>query len=188
MLHEATRATASNTSIISGHRYLATIAQASICNGCAMSQSPDQAASPDPSCDLYHQSDQAAGPCQATAPIIPEGCAPLTPPVSPAAKAASPLQAAALDPHGGAPFTPPVPTTAEMLNPYGVPAYAALAGSRCQYRDIRLRNCDAYMVYGTCRYIDQPGQSAWQPAAPPGSAIEDSASQAAYFRSRIRVG
>lgn len=113
-----------------------------------------------------NQSDQAASPCQATAPIIPEGCAPLTPPVSPAAKAASPLQAAALDPHGGAPFTPPVPTTAEMLNPYGVPAYAALAGSRCQYRDIRLRNCDAYMVYGTCRYIDQPGQSAWQPAAP----------------------
>jgi len=140
-------------------------------------QAPDHAASPTPppaTLDPYGvpathpaHSALAANDHYMVDPMVdPYGCAPLTPPVSPAAKAASPLQAAALDPHGGAPFTPPVPTTAEMLDPYGVPAYAALAGSRCQYRDIRLRHCDAYMVYGTCRYIDQPGQSAWQPAAP----------------------
>jgi len=140
-------------------------------------QAPDHAASPTPppaTLDPYGvpathpaHSALAANEHYMVDPMVdPYGCAPLTPPVSPAAKAASPLQAAALDPHGGAPFTPPLPTTAEMLNPYGVPAYAALAGSRCQYTDIRLRHCDAYMVYGTCRYIDQPGQSAWQPAAP----------------------
>jgi len=153
-------------------------------------QAPDHAASPTPppaTLDPYGvpathpaHSALAANDHYMVDPMVdPYGCAPLTPPVSPAAKAASPLQAAALDPHGGAPFTPPVPTTAEMLNPYGVVLANPFTGSRCQYRDIRLRNAapqvplilfDSRGQYREIRLRNAAppsrGQSAWQPAAP----------------------